>query len=59
MTYSQTRFNRRRFLAGFAGVFKMTEGDAGAQLSAQGVNRNSAPSQLRITDMRSVLVASN
>src|SRR5262245_63613232 len=54
--------SRRRFLASaaFAGVFKMTEGAAGAQVRKQtGFNRNSAPSQLRITDMRSVLVASN
>jgi L-alanine-DL-glutamate epimerase-like enolase superfamily enzyme len=44
----------------FAGIFKMTEGRAGAQTGAQpGLNRNSAPSQLKITDMRSVLVASN
>ena len=38
----------------------MTEGAAGAQAEKQsGFNRNSAPSQLKITDMRSVLVASN
>jgi L-alanine-DL-glutamate epimerase-like enolase superfamily enzyme len=56
-------FNRRRLLAGgaaIAGVFKFTEGVAGAQEKGQAsFNRNSAPSQLRITDMRSVLVASN
>jgi len=54
--------SRRRFLAGaaFAGIFKMTEGAAGAQASKRsGFNRNSAPSRLKITDMRSVLVASN
>src|SRR4030095_384287 len=54
--------SRRRFLASaaFAGIFKMTEGAAGAQVRKQtGFNRNSAPSQLKITDMRSVLVASN
>jgi len=46
--------------AAFAGIFKMTEGDAGAQGKKQGgFNRNSAPSQLKITDMRSVLLASN
>ena len=44
-----------------AGVLKMTEdkGSAQTQGSRGGFNRNSAPSQLRITDMRSVLVASN
>ena len=47
-------------LAGFAGIFKMTEAGASAQAArGQGVNRNSAPSELKITDMRSVLVASN
>ncbi len=56
-----SRFNRRNFLAaaGMAGLFKTTEGGAGAQQPDRPVNRNSAPSQLRITDMRSVLVASN
>ena len=45
---------------GFAGLFKMTEGPALSQAARQsGPNRNSAPSQLKITDMRSVLVASN
>jgi L-alanine-DL-glutamate epimerase-like enolase superfamily enzyme len=50
-------FSRRKFIAGagaFAGIFKMTEGAV-----AQSVNPNSAPSQLKITDMRSVLIASN
>src|SRR5450759_1092131 len=62
MVYDQRPFSRRKLLGGIAGltgVFKMTEGDAGAQSSARGINRNSAPSQLKITDMRSVLVASN
>jgi len=57
-----SRFNRRRLLAGgaaIAGIFKMTEAEAGAQGRREGFNRNSAPSQLKITDMRSVLVASN
>jgi L-alanine-DL-glutamate epimerase-like enolase superfamily enzyme len=46
--------------AACAGIFKMTEGGSAAQSrSPRGINRNSAPSQLRITDMRSVLVASN
>jgi L-alanine-DL-glutamate epimerase-like enolase superfamily enzyme len=60
---NRSRLSRRKLLAGagaFAGIFKMTEGDAKAQGGArQGFNRNSAPSQLKITDMRSVLVASN
>lgn len=42
-------------LAACAGMFKLSEHKAGAAA----VNRNSVPSQLRITDMRSVLVASN
>jgi L-alanine-DL-glutamate epimerase-like enolase superfamily enzyme len=40
--------------AAFGGLFKMSERRAGAA-----VNKNSTPSQLKITDMRSVLVASN
>ena len=58
-----SQLSRRKLLervAVFAGIFKMTEAGAGAQAgSRQGFNRNSAPSQLKITDMRSVLVASN
>ena len=57
------RFNRRRFLVSagvFAGMFKMSRSAAGAQAtSPASFNRNSAPSQLKITDMRFVLVASN
>ena len=58
------RLSRRRLMAqcaGLAGMFKLTEdkGSAQPQTKAAGFNRNSAPSQLRITDMRSVLVASN
>lgn len=46
--------------APIAGLFKMTEGPALSQTAQQNPpNRNSAPSQLKITDMRSVLVASN
>jgi len=60
---TRSLFNRRRLLAGgaaIAGVFKFTEGVGGAQEKGQAsFNRNSAPSQLKITDMRSVLVASN
>ncbi len=58
-----SRFSRRKLVTGaaaFAGIFKMTETGAGAQANRrQGFNRSSAPSQLKITDMRSVLVASN
>ena len=48
---------RRQVLAltSIPGLLRLTEG-AGR---AQGLNKNSAPSQLKITDMRSVLVASN
>ena len=53
---NRSGFNRRKFLgaAAFGGLLQMSERRAGAA-----VNRNSTPSQLRITDMRSVLVASN
>ncbi len=54
-----SRWSRRRILAGAAaaaGLLKWSEGKGNAQ---QPINRNSAPSQLRITDMRAVLVASN
>jgi len=57
------RLNRRIFLArtaAFAGLFKLTEGSSSAQSSRPvALNKNSAPSQLKITDMRSVLIASN
>ena len=60
---AETRFNRRKLMTRatvLAGVFKMSRGTACAQAAnPPGFNRNSAPSQLRITDMRSVLVASN
>jgi L-alanine-DL-glutamate epimerase-like enolase superfamily enzyme len=60
---SDSRISRRNLMAraaALAGIFKMTEPVAGAQTRRQGgFNRNSAPSQLKITDMRSVLVASN
>ena len=55
------RTSRRKILAqaaGFAAIFKFTEHRAAPQ-SNRAVNRNSAPSALRITDMRSVLIASN
>ena len=56
-----SRLSRRKVLAGAAaaGLLQWTRGAAGAPQSQQGVNRNSSPSQLKITDMRSVLVASN
>jgi L-alanine-DL-glutamate epimerase-like enolase superfamily enzyme len=46
---------RRRCIAAIPALFQLTRQSA----PAQNLNRNSAPSQLRITDMRSVLVASN
>src|SRR3712207_3331765 len=55
------KLNRRKSLTGaasLAGLFKMTERAASPQ-AIRAPNKNSAPSQLRITDMRSVLVASN
>jgi hypothetical protein len=54
------RVNRRKWLTwatSLAGLFQMTKGTASPQTAPP--NRNSAPSQLRITDMRSVLIASN
>jgi L-alanine-DL-glutamate epimerase-like enolase superfamily enzyme len=42
-----------------AGLFQWTKSASGAQSPSQAINRNSSPSQLKITDMRSVLVASN
>jgi L-alanine-DL-glutamate epimerase-like enolase superfamily enzyme len=60
---SASRISRRHAIAraaALAGVFKMTAPSAAAQSGRQGgFNRNSAPSQLKITDMRSVLIASN
>ncbi len=58
---NRRRFSRRRLLAqaaAWGGMFRFAQARAGAQPAA-GVNRNSAPSQLKITDMRAVLVASN
>ncbi|MDZ4801034.1 MAG: mandelate racemase/muconate lactonizing enzyme family protein [Bryobacteraceae bacterium] len=57
MTTKRARLTRRQILAtlAFPGLFRMTE-----NLScAQTLNKRSAPSDLKITDMRSVLVASN
>ena len=51
------RLHRRRFLAGaagLAGILRFTH-----SATAQNLNRNSSPSDLKITDMRSVLIASN
>jgi L-alanine-DL-glutamate epimerase-like enolase superfamily enzyme len=63
---SSSKFSRRRWLEKAAGaaalgsVFKLVERDANAQAPrAGGVNRYSAPSQLKITDMRACRVASN
>lgn len=63
MSYSHKSLMKRRTLLAscvFPALFKMVETPAQAQTArSSGVNRNSAPSQLRITDMRSVLIASN
>jgi L-alanine-DL-glutamate epimerase-like enolase superfamily enzyme len=58
----ESRLSRRMLLTGgaaLAGLFRMTAPAGAQQRPTQGVNRNSAPSQLKITDMRAVLVASN
>jgi L-alanine-DL-glutamate epimerase-like enolase superfamily enzyme len=58
-----SKFNRRRLLASagaLAGMFRMSQRAACAQATNQAsFNRNSAPSALKITDIRFVLVASN
>lgn len=56
MSSYRSALTRRHLLstAAFAGLFRMSSASA-----AQNLNRNSAPSQLKITDMRSVLIASN
>jgi L-alanine-DL-glutamate epimerase-like enolase superfamily enzyme len=62
MSSNSHRMSRRTWFAGaasLAGMFKMTESAASPQALAKPPNRNSAPSELRITDIRSVLVASN
>lgn len=55
----RNRYSRRALIASLApaGLFQLVKAQPGPQTAA--VNRNSAPSQLRITDMRSVLIASN
>ena len=58
----RARLTRRKLIGGaatLAGLFKMTESTGAAQNGSPLLNRNSAPSDLKITDMRSVLVASN
>ena len=37
----------------------MADQNGGQQIQVGGVNKNSAPSQLRITDMRAIRIASN
>src|SRR5579885_3041479 len=63
MSDSKLGIGRRRLLgaAGTAAFASMLEAGnaAGEPLQAGGVNRNSAPSQLRITDMRAIRIASN
>ncbi len=59
-------YNRRRLLekalgaAALGSAFKFVDKPANGQpIQAGGVNRNSAPSQLKITDMRAIRIASN
>lgn len=66
MRRTSRKLSRRqaaRQLAGAAALgplFKMTEAPAGAaRATAGGVNKNSAPSDLKITDMRGCTIASN
>ena len=66
MSDIQTGIKRRRIFEMMAGaaaagaMFKTVEQPANAQpAQTGGVNRNSAPSQLRITDMRAIRIASN
>jgi L-alanine-DL-glutamate epimerase-like enolase superfamily enzyme len=66
MSFINRRISRRELLeraAGFAGAsaaLKLVDLPANAQpLQAGGVNRNSAPSALKITDMRAIRIASN
>ncbi len=66
MTDARNGISRRGLLERAAGaatlgaMFKFVDRPADGQpLQAGGVNRNSAPSQLRITDMRAIRIASN
>jgi hypothetical protein len=46
--------------AAVSAAFKFVDRPANAQpIQAGGVNKNSAPSQLKITDMRAIRIASN
>ena len=64
--YPTQTYSRRRLLsnavacAALGSAFRFLDRPAGARpLQAGGVNRNSAPSQLKITDMRAIRIASN
>jgi L-alanine-DL-glutamate epimerase-like enolase superfamily enzyme len=53
-------FERAAGAAALGSMFRFAEQPAGAQPpAARPVNRNSAPSQLKITDMRAIRIASN
>ena len=53
-------FERAAGAATFGSIFKLVDRPANGQpIQAGGVNRNSAPSQLKITDMRACTVAAN
>ncbi|MCL6544070.1 MAG: mandelate racemase/muconate lactonizing enzyme family protein [Bryobacteraceae bacterium] len=63
---SKERFSRRRLLekamaaAGLSAAMKFVDRPANGQpIQAGGVNKYSAPSQLKITDMRAIRIASN
>src|SRR5574340_1014360 len=60
------RISRRKLISGALGgaalgsAFRLAERPAGGQTPQPAeVNRNSAPSQLKITDMRAIRIASN
>lgn len=63
MFSSDSNLSRRGLLAkaaGVVGALKLVDLPADAKpLQAGGVNKNSAPSQLKITDVRAILIASN
>lgn len=58
-----SKFNRRELLAGAVGLGSALSGASassqGKPLQEGGFNRHSAPSQLKITDMRAIRIASN
>jgi L-alanine-DL-glutamate epimerase-like enolase superfamily enzyme len=55
----RTLFRRAAATAALGPLFQAARGDLGAQARQSGPNRMSAPSDLKITDMRGVTIASN